>query len=110
MKYLQALVIGERNDFMVLCNSMIYRFVTNKYYDYLKQFNPIKRSAEIFRLELENLTLNLKDDDEIFGWFVFENSENYDVKVFPDCRIDRLAADASQIADITLCTLVSKCS
>lgn len=58
---------------MRLCDSSIYNYVTNKYYDYLNNLSPIKRASEIFRLEIENLSFELKEDDELFGWFKFDN-------------------------------------
>ncbi len=65
-----------------LCNSSIYNYVTSKYYDSLNNLSPIKRASEIVRLEIENLSLELKDDDEIFGWFIFNN--NHESKQFSD--------------------------
>ena len=60
-----------------LCNSSIYNYVTSKYYDSLNNLSPIKRASEIVRLEIENLSFELKDSDEIFGWFIFNNSKVY---------------------------------
>lgn len=69
---------------MAFCDSSIYRFVVNKHYEYLNNLSPIRRASEIFRLELENLSFELKDSDEIFGWFIFNNSKDCENKQFTD--------------------------
>ncbi len=68
---------------MALCDTAIYRYVTNKYFEQLNKLPPLKRAAEIFRLELENLSLELKCNDEIFGWFAFDN-DSYPKRPFAD--------------------------
>ena len=67
---------------MAFCDSSIYRFVTNKHYEYLNSLSAVKRAAEIFRLEIENLSCELKESDEIFGWFIFDGNEATDSKMF----------------------------
>ncbi len=66
---------------MALCNSLIYQFVTNNYFEQLNTLSPVKRASEIFRLEIENLSLELKDTDEIFGWFIFDQ-DTYEHRSF----------------------------
>ena len=65
---------------MAFCDSSIYRFIVNKHYEYLNNLSPIRRASEIFRLEIENLSFELKDSDEIFGWFIFNNSKDCENK------------------------------
>ena len=69
---------------MSLCDYSIYKYVTNKYFKQLNKLSPIKRAAEIFRLEIENLSLELKSTDEIFGWFIFDKNNTYENREFAD--------------------------
>lgn len=69
---------------MRLCDYSIYNYVTNRHYEYLNNLSPIKRASEIFRLEIENMSFELKDDDEIFGWFKFNDVNDYENKQFSD--------------------------
>ena len=69
---------------MAFCDSSIYRFVVNKHYEYLNNLSPVKRASEIFRLETENMSFELTDDDEIFGWFKFNNIKDCEHKQFTD--------------------------
>lgn len=69
---------------MSLCDYSIYNYVTNQHYDHLNNLSPIKRASEIFRLEIEYLSFELKDSDEIFGWFIFNNSKDCENKQFTD--------------------------
>lgn len=69
---------------MALCDASIYRFVKNKYFDVLEPLSPTQRAAEIFRLEIENLSFELKETDEIFGWYTFDDKVDSEDKWFPD--------------------------
>ena len=73
---------------MAMCDANIYRYVVCQNFDYLNSLPPIKRSAEIFRLETEALSMELKKEDEFFGWMFFNNSNIYDDKLFSDCVVD----------------------
>lgn len=84
---------------MALCDSSINRFVTNKNYEYLNNLCPVKRAAEIFKLEIEKLSLELKDTDEIFGWFIFDDKNEYENKIFTDSIPDE---DAKKNMDAPL--------
>lgn len=68
---------------MALCDYAIYNFITSKHYEYLNNLPPVKRAAEIFRLEIETLSVELMDSDEIFGWFTFQDN-NYEKRPFAD--------------------------
>ena len=81
---------------MAFCDSSIYCFVVNKHYEYLNNLSPVKRASEIFRLETENLSFELTDDDEIFGWFKFNNTNNYENKQFSDSILNE---DVKKIID-----------
>ncbi|MBQ2967249.1 MAG: DUF3029 family protein [Clostridia bacterium] len=81
---------------MSLCDYSIYNYVTNQHYDYLNNLSPVKRASEIFRLETENLSFELTDDDEIFGWFKFNNTNNYENKQFSDSILNE---DVKKIID-----------
>ena len=56
---------------MQLCDSSIDKYVKNKYYDRLNAMKGPERASERFRLEVEALDFELKETDEIFGWFKF---------------------------------------
>ena len=81
---------------MAFCDSSIYYFFVNKHYEYLNNLSPVKRASEIFRLETENLSFELTDDDEIFGWFKFNNTNNYENKQFSDSILNE---DVKKIID-----------
>lgn len=72
---------------MNFCDSNIECFVREKNYDRLNVLPPATRFAKKFRLELEALDLEIKTDDEIIGWFKFENERSDDV-VFDDEKTD----------------------
>lgn len=73
---------------MAMCDANIYRYVVCQNFDYLNSLSPIKRSAEIFRLETEALSMELKKEDEFFGWMFFDNPNKYSDKLFSDCIVD----------------------
>ena len=56
----------------MFCDWTIERYIRKKYYEDLNKLNLIKRFAEKFRLEIDELKLDIKDDDEIIGWFYFD--------------------------------------
>lgn len=56
----------------MLCDNNIERYVRKKYYDYLNKLSSGERFAEKFRLETQALDFEIRDDDEIAGWFKFE--------------------------------------
>ena len=77
-------IVCKRRTAMSFCDDSIYKFVTSKYYDVLEKLSPVDRASEIFRLQIEHLSYELKQTDEIFGWFVFDNREEYLPKAFSD--------------------------
>ncbi len=56
----------------MFCDWTIERYIRKKYYEDLNKLSPIKRFAEKFRLKIDELKLDIKDDDEIIGWFYFD--------------------------------------
>lgn len=56
---------------MVHCDYNIDRYVRNRDFDYLKKLPPVTRAAEKFRLETEILDFEIRQTDEIVGWFSF---------------------------------------
>lgn len=56
----------------MFCDWTIERYIRKKYYEDLNKLNLIKRFAEKFRLKIDELKLDIKDDDEIIGWFYFD--------------------------------------
>lgn len=66
-----------------LCDGNIERFVRNQYYDLLAPLSPTERFVKKFDLMLSHLRPELREDDEFFGWFIFdEKCENE--RLFPD--------------------------
>lgn len=60
---------------MALCDSAVRLCVINENYKYLSMLTPVKRAAELFRLETEKLEFSLEVSDEIFGWFLFDRKD-----------------------------------
>ena len=56
----------------MLCDSNIERFTRKNNYESLNKLNPIKRFAKKFEHETEVLKLDIKETDEIIGWFYFD--------------------------------------
>ena len=56
----------------MFCDWTIERYIRKKYYEDLNKLNLIKRFAEKFRLKIDELKLDIKDGDEIIGWFYFD--------------------------------------
>ena len=78
---------AERDVYMALCDSNIEFFARRSNYNNLNAMTAVKRFAEKFRFELENLDLEIKQEDGIVGWFSFENMCSDNV-VFDDEKID----------------------
>ncbi len=56
----------------MFCDWTIERYVRKNYYDDLNALNPIERFTKKFKIEIEELKLDIRDDDEIIGWFYFD--------------------------------------
>ena len=56
----------------MLCDWNIEKHTRKKYYERLNKLTPIKRFTEKFILETEALKLDIKETDEIIGWFYFD--------------------------------------
>ena len=69
-----------------LCDGNLERYIRKRDFAYLNALPPIYRFAEKFRLELESLSLTIRAEDEIVGWFVFDGEEKETV-LFDDERI-----------------------
>lgn len=63
----------------MLCDSNIERYIRKNNYESLNKLTPIKRFTEKFRLETEALKLDIKETDEIIGWFYFDKKCNDEV-------------------------------
>lgn len=71
-----------------LCDKNIERYVRNKYYDELARLTPVKRFVRKFELLLDSLSLEVREGDDIFGWFVF-CGEEYESRAFPEEELSR---------------------
>ena len=69
-----------------LCDGNIERFVRNEYYDLLAPLSPTERFVKKFDLMLSHLRPELREDDEFFGWFVFDEKCEIDRR-FPDEKL-----------------------
>ncbi|MBO5938495.1 MAG: DUF3029 family protein [Clostridia bacterium] len=65
------------------CDGNIERFIRNEYYDLLAPLSPTERFAKKFDLMLSLLRPELRENDEFFGWLIFDEK----------CEIDRLFPD-----------------
>ena len=63
----------------MLCDSNIERYIRKNNYECLNRLTPTKRFTEKFRLETEALNLDIKETDEIIGWFYFDKKCNDEV-------------------------------
>lgn len=72
---------------MILCDYAIDRYVRDEYFERLNSLSPVRRTVEMFDAEIELLTLEMREHDEIFGWFRFDG-ENRKFKSFDNCRTD----------------------
>ncbi len=59
---------------MPLCNHSIDTYVRNRFFDRLNALPPTERAAEKLRLEIEILDFELRETDELLGWFKFQDS------------------------------------
>ena len=66
-----------------LCDATIERYVRNKYYDALAPLSPTERFSKKFELMLSLLRPELREDDEFFGWFIFDKTCDTE-RQFPD--------------------------
>ena len=80
---------------MIYCDKRLERYVRNKYYTELDSLTPEKRFVKKLSLMLDALSLEIHDEDQIFGWFVFSD-ELRDKTPFSD-----EAASASDIQNMT---------
>lgn len=67
----------------MLCDYNIEGYVRKRFFEKLNSLSPVSRFAEKFRIETELLRLDVKNDDDIAGWFYF-NQKCDDTVVFPD--------------------------
>lgn len=72
----------------MLCDSNIERYTREHFFERLNSLSPVSRFAEKFRIETELLKLDIKNDDEIVGWFYFDRKCSDEV-VFTDEIQDR---------------------
>ncbi len=56
----------------MLCDSNIERYIRKSDFEDLNQKSPLERFVEKFKLETKALELDLKQTDEIVGWFYFD--------------------------------------
>ncbi len=82
---------------MSLCDRNIDRYVRNKYYSELVSLTSVMRFARKYELLLDELMLEVRADDELFGWFVFEGEKCEELKF-----ADEIVSDDSQ-------ELIEKC-
>mgnify|MGYP002523811711 CR=1 FL=1 len=80
---------------IMFCDSAVERYVRKEYYDHLKSLSTTARFSEKFRLETELLNIDIKDNDEIAGWFCFDK-ECDEYTVFPD---EQLSAETQKIIE-----------
>lgn len=57
---------------MTLCDYNIERYIRKQYFRELNALSPVNRATEKFRLETEALQLDIRDTDELIGWFRFD--------------------------------------
>lgn len=56
----------------MLCDSNIERHIRKNNYEDLNRRSPLERFVEKFKLETKALELDLKQTDEVVGWFHFD--------------------------------------
>ncbi|MDD6800302.1 MAG: hypothetical protein PUE85_07810 [Firmicutes bacterium] len=61
---------------MPLCNHSIDTYVRNGFFDRLNDLPPIERAVEKLRFEIEALDFELRETDELLGWFKFQDTDN----------------------------------
>lgn len=67
----------------MLCDSNIERYIRKDNYEKLNKLTSTKRFTEKFKLETEALKLDIKETDEIIGWFYFDKNCDEEV-IFAD--------------------------
>ena len=65
------------------CDRNIERYARKKYYEILNGLMPAKRFAKKFKIETEELQIEIKETDEIVGWFHFDK-QCWDEVIFDD--------------------------
>ena len=65
------------------CDGNIERYIRNKHFDELNSLSAEERFVKKLDLTLDLLTFEVRDDDEILGWFNF-NEQRYEQKLFDD--------------------------
>lgn len=63
----------------MLCDSNIERYIRKNNYESFNKLTPTKRFTEKFRMETGVLNLDIKETDEIVGWFYFDKKCNDEV-------------------------------
>lgn len=63
----------------MLCDSNIERYTRKHFFEKLNSLSPVSGFAEKFRIETELLKIDIKNDDEIVGWFCFDRECNDEV-------------------------------
>ena len=76
-----------------LCDGSIERFVRTEYYDLLAPLTPTARFAKKFDLMLSLLHPEVREDDEFFGWFVFDQPCDTELLFSDEELSERLASD-----------------
>lgn len=59
---------------MAICDYAIDRYVRDRFFDRLNVLSPTERAAEKLRLEIEALDFELRETDELLGWFKFQDN------------------------------------
>ena len=72
---------------MALCDGRLERFIRDAHWNELNALPPVRRAVRKFALSLEHLTLEVRQDDEIAGWFRFDG-EDCPRRPFDDEAID----------------------
>ena len=68
---------------MPLCDRSIDLYVRNRYFDRLNALPPAERAAERLRLAIDSLDFEVRETDELFGWFRFRD-RGVKIKRFTD--------------------------
>lgn len=59
---------------MPFCDYAIDRYVRNEFFDRLNTLPPADRAPEKLKLEIEALDFELRETDELLGWFKFKDN------------------------------------
>lgn len=68
---------------MALCDYAIDRYARDRFFERLNALTPAERAAEKLKLEMEALEFELRETDELLGWFKFKDN-GYEYKRFDD--------------------------